>query len=81
MKIGYYLIVYSLAGFLLTNSWHANAQTQCSDEQLQQFKVECTQIGANVAKLETDCVAAYGGHYFCGYYPWPSKIQPIFGGH
>jgi hypothetical protein len=59
----------------------ANAEAQCTPTQISSFQTKCDAYGAYVASLESDCVARYGSHYLCGYYPLPSQVRPIPDGY
>ena len=54
----------------------ASAAGSCTPQQVQDFYASCAAQGAAYKALEDNCVAVSGSHAICGFYPWPSKIEP-----
>lgn len=66
---------------ILTSPSIARAVAECTPTQISSFQSKCDAYGAYVAGLESSCVAMFGSHYLCGYYPLPSQVRPIPDGY
>lgn len=64
-----------LAMAMLGATQGAQAQGTCTAQQEQDFSDACAATGAYEAGLESSCVAEFGSHYVCGFYPWPSRVS------